>query len=215
MSKLYIYRLKAIYYEELKSLLYEKLAQEVEQTSTLNATQKAVKQKMLTEQEAACKSFHFGKDLGLDWNSVNNWITAIVDELQANNLHIYLRDIYKEKVSKEDLLIEDIFQNIIDIYAKTLLQKGKEVITKGSYKIPQSTLKQAMTQSSQLSPEERQLIEELSIYPTYFKHVSRTMRISNVQEIVEKVLSRYFNVLRSYAEVGEIKETEIEALAEN
>ena len=215
MTKLYIYRLKAIYYEELKSLMYEKLAQEVEGSSIFNPSQKAQKSKMLREQAEACNSFHFGRDLGLDWNAVNNWQTSIVDELEANNLHIYLRDTNQEAGLKDELQLGDVFQNIIDIYAKSLLQKGKDVITKGSYKVPQSELQKALSKSSQISPEERQLIEELSVYPTYFKHVSRTMRIRNVQEIVEKVLIRYFNVLRSYIEAGKLEERELERLTEN
>lgn len=215
MSKLYIYRLKAIYYEELKSLLYEKLSEEVEQSSTLDLAERAKKQKMLKDQTETSHSFHFGCDLGLDWNAINDWIIAIVDELQANNLHLYLRDIYKEAGLKDELQIGDVFENIIDIYAKTLLQKGRAVIKNGSYKIPQSELKKAIEQSNQLSKEELQLIEELSIYPTYFKHISRRMRIRNVHEIVEKVLIRYFKVLQSYIEAGKIKPTEIEELTKN
>lgn len=207
MNDFYTHRLKVIEYDELSSVIRDKLVETIESSSRYPATEREKIIQEVTERTEKSQNFLFENDMGLNEKIVYSWVKEIADELKASNLYFYLRSQFTPQLMDDNLHLKEAYDKIIQPYATILLDKGMELVTGDYYNFSPATIKTALAQSEkEVEKETKEYILELYLYPYYFKYETRLMRKKGVQEDMEQVLIYYFRVLKSYIKSGVIAE---------
>ena len=210
MKDFYTHRLKVIEYDELSSVIQEKLVETISRSSRNPSSEREQIIEEITKNTEKSQSFLFETDMGLNEKIVYCWIKEIADELKASNLYFYLRSQFTPLLMEDSLRLKEANDMIVKTYATILLDKGMELVMGEYYNFSSATIKTALSHSEkEVDKEAKEYILELYLYPYYFKHETRLMRQKGVKEDMEEVLVYYFRMLKSYIKSGVITEKQL------
>lgn len=216
MDDFYTHRLKVVKYDELSSIIQEKLIETIKSSCRYPIVEREKIIEEIREKTENSQNFLFENDMGLNEKIGYGWIKEIADELRTNNLYFYLRSQFSPQLMDDTLKLQDAYDMIINMYSTILFNKGMELITGKYYNFSSTTIKSALSQSEkEVDKEAKEYILELYLYPYYFKPETRIMRGKSVKEDMQEVLIYYFRVLKTYISNGIIEEDLLNQKLEN